>query len=187
MEDLNATEKSKLRRHYEKIGNLIAMWGGGVFVLLIVFSVIPMGLIPKKRRVEISDPNLTMFESLGVLPTLIMIFSISGALVLYLYFSFKYAKLKKDLEEKKKVVLHVKAKNVNYKQGPGPQEIDLYFSPSYNKVNKVTFIDEPSFPRLRKDQEVILLLTKNALHPLGIRPKTNLESIKKIWDEAVKK
>ena len=177
MEKLDFKEKIKLERYKERILNLIFKCSGGTFDVLLIVSFIPMGLIPTKRIRTISNPDLSIFESMGIMPTLLMLLIISGSICLYLYFSFKYAKLSKDVIEQKKVTLDVKVRNVIYKQGQGPQEIDLFFSPPYGSVNKVQFIGEDEFPRLQIDQEVKLVLTKNALYPLSIEPKSDIKDI----------
>ncbi len=177
MQKLELKEKIKLEAHKEKISNLILTWGGGLFALLFIVSFIPMGLLPRKRRLSVSDPSLSIFDSMGVAPTLLMLFLIAGALSVYLYHSFKYAKISKDVIEQEKITLEVKVVNVIYKQGGGPQEIDLFFSPPYNSVHKVEFVDERNFPRLHKNQEIKLVLTKNALYPLSIQPKDEIENI----------
>lgn len=187
MEKLELKEKIKLEAHKEKISNLIIMWGGGIFALLLIVSFIPMGFLPKKRRVSISNPELSIFESMGVLPTLIMLIIIAGSISLYLYHSFKYAKLSKDVIEQKKITLNVNVRNVIYKQGQGPQEIDLFFSPAYNSINKIEFVGEDNFPKLYKNQEIEIILTKNALYPLSIKPKNDIKDVLEILKNLNKK
>lgn len=177
MEKLEIIEKIKLKAYKEKVSNLIIMWGGGVFILLLIISSIPTGLLPKKRNITISNPDLNMFESIGILPTLIILIIISGLTSFYVYNNFKYSKLSKDVIEQKKIILKVIVENVIYKEGPGPKEIDLFFSPPYNSTNKIEFVGEDNFPKLYKNQEIELTLTKNALFPLGIKPKNDLNDL----------
>lgn len=176
-EPLTIQEKIKLRAYKDKIANLIVMWGVGVFVFLLIVCFIPMGLLPKKRRVEISNPDLSIFDSMGVFPTFAMLLIIAGGLAAYLYFSYKYPKLVKDLSEQKKVILDVTVRNIIYKQGGGPQEIALYFSPPYQSINKIDFIGEKQLPPMYKNQEIQLIITKNALYPLQVKPKNDINEI----------
>jgi len=187
MEKLDTKERIKLQAYKEKIGNIVVGWSVGVFSFLLIMSFIPMGFLPSKRPRRISNPDLNFFESLGVMPTILMILSISGALAVYLYISFKYGKLIKDVDELKKIVLKVRVVNVIYKQGAGPQEIDLYFSPPYNNINKIGFVGETNFPQLYKSQEVELVITKNAHYPLRITPKGGANEILDILNKIRKK
>ncbi|REH43404.1 hypothetical protein C7448_1135 [Tenacibaculum gallaicum] len=179
IEKLEFIEKIKLEGYKKKITNTIVNWGGGSFIFFLIVSFIPVGMIPSKRRSTISNPDMSIFESMGVFPTILMLLIISGLITIYLFYSYKYIKVSKDLLDLKKVTLDVTITNVIYKKGQGPKEVEVYFKPPYNSVNRVMFIGEDSLPTLYRNQEVELVLTTNAYYPLKVKSKDVVKDLLK--------
>jgi len=177
MEKLTLKEINKLQAHKNMILNLFFKWGGGFFVASLFISSVPVRFLPSKRISNFSNSNNSIIDDYGVLPTLIVLIVVLLVLILYLYYSLKYPEISKDLIEKEKITLNVRIKKIIYKKGSGPQEIDLFFTPRYNSINKVSFIGEDNLPPLYKNQEVKIVVTKNAFYPLNIKPKNNVSEI----------
>jgi hypothetical protein len=177
LQKLEFLEKVKLEGYKKKITNIIVSWGGGSFILFLFISIIPMGLIPNKRRVVLSNPDMSIFESMGVLPTILMMLVISGIITLYLLYTYKYLKILKDLVDLKKVTLNVVIMNVIPKKGQGPKEVEVYFKPAYKNVNRIEFIGYDNLPLLYKNQEVELVITPNSYYPLSVKSKEPVKDV----------
>ncbi|WBX75016.1 hypothetical protein PG911_10140 [Tenacibaculum ovolyticum] len=177
LEKLTFLEKVKLEGYKKKITNIIVSWGGGSFILFLFISIIPMGLIPNKRRVVLSNPDMSIFESMGVFPTILMMLIISGIITLYLLYTYKYLKILKDLVDLKKVTLNVVIMNVIPKKGQGPKEVEVYFKPAYKNVNRIEFIGYDNLPLLYKNQEVELVIAPNSYYPLSVKSKEPVKDV----------
>ncbi|PKH51614.1 hypothetical protein CXF68_13390 [Tenacibaculum sp. Bg11-29] len=177
LEKLTFLEKVKLEGYKKKITNLIVSWGGGSFILFLFISIIPMGLIPNKRRVVLSNPDMSIFESMGVFQTILIMSVISGIITLYLLYTYKYLKILKDLVDLKKVTLNVVIMNVIPKKGQGPKEVEVYFKPAYKNVNRIEFIGYDNLPLLYKKQEVELVIAPNSYYPLSVKSKEPVKDV----------
>ncbi len=166
---LSTAEKNKLMNHFQKIERFILRWGIGLGVFALVIIWIPMGLIPSKRTLRhLGDPN-SMVDSLGFIPSFLLVVIIIGLIIGLLLYSYRYFPLRIDVRRLDKVTIKVKVRSYQFKEGGGPSEIELSFWPPYKGTSKVTFFHETQFPRLKFKEEVELHLTKHALYPLGLK------------------
>ncbi len=189
---LEVKERARVREYKEKIEKTTAMFAGGIATFLLVLSFIPAGFIPHRNARRV-DGNSSLADLLGVGPTLLFAFIIGALIAAYLLNGYKYFAILKDLKEEEKDLVKVKVEKVVRKDGGGGMtEIELFFKPRYKNRRSFEFIDFRNFPRVSKGQEVEIEITRNALHPIAIRPigeapiddvATALELIRKLKEQ----
>jgi len=168
--NFNKNDKRRLEDHKTKIERIFVGLGIGIPLFTLLISIIPLSFIPQKTPKLSSDlnPASNFIESVGVLPIVILIFIATGLTIYFIMKSYNYKAVLKDSEQQKKYSFRTKVSKVVYKQGGGPSEIELSFTPAYKKKESLEFINFPNFPYLKKGAEVEIEVSVNGWYPLSI-------------------
>ena len=137
------------------------------FVVLLILSIIAITL-PSSFLYKLYqdpggrfNPDMTIIESLGVMPTLIALIAF-GAFMFWLTLSHtNYFELKKDLVDNKSLVVEVKVSKVRELTGHVEKEYNVHLEPNEGELRKLTYL-RSEFPGLTKGDIIKVTLTKNA-------------------------
>lgn len=167
---LSKTQAVQLETYKAKIDRVLLSYtlGTGVIAFLILIF-IPVRSIPHRSARRIENMSGTLGDQIGVVSVFLLVAAVVTMLLLYLLHAYRYRKLLRDLQAREKEVIKVRATKLVAKEGPGPQEIELFFQPSFAGKNSIEFIDYPNFPPVRKGELIELELSKHAHVPLQIR------------------
>ncbi|MEO0473433.1 MAG: hypothetical protein AAF206_27725 [Bacteroidota bacterium] len=146
-------------------------WGLGIPAFMLILSFIPSGLIPHRNASRVSDPSASLIDLIGFPYVLLGVLAIAALLLLYFFTSYRYFKIRKDLEEEEVLTFQTRVRDVVHKRDADLPEIEVKISPPFQGKHSIEFIDFLNFPPLMRGQTVEITATKHAHYPFSIIPQ----------------
>ena len=168
--ELTEQEKELVLKKIGKGKSRLILSGVIMGIITFVCLFIPMKFLPSKVGVSRRglDQSLTLVESIGWLPTLIVLAIIGGVLFVAILSHTKYFKLKKDILENVCLTLDVEVSSVRELLGDAEKEYDVYLKQNEGGIKKLNYL-KSEFPGLHKGDKINVILTKNAHYILSTK------------------
>lgn len=135
-----------------------------IMTLLIIASfIIPVGFLPSKRsyRLYDMDKSLTLSQSIGILPTLILLTILGCLFFIIVLRHTKYFKLKKDLIDGVILTFETKINRIRELAGDAEKEYDVYLEQNDANLDKLNYLIS-EFPNIQAGDFIRVTLTQNA-------------------------